>query len=51
MDELAKILESIRRLIDKMSEDEIESLDERLEAIRLELGEWFIEDCRLYEGS
>jgi len=51
LDRLVMILESIRRLIDKMSEDEIENFDERVEEIKLELGEWLIEDWRLYEGS
>ena len=45
------ILENIRRLMEKMDEDEIDNFDERLEEAKLELGGWFIEDCRLYEGS
>ena len=51
MDKLATILENIRRLMAKIDDDEIKNFDERVEAAKLELGEWFIEGYRLYEGS
>jgi hypothetical protein len=51
MDELVMILENIRRLMEKLDGDDIENFDERLEAAKLELDGWLIEDYRLYEGS
>jgi len=67
MDELVLILENIRKLIDKMSEDEVANfLDQDPEEIlpcgsdhfedliagaKEALGEWLVGGYRLYEGS
>jgi hypothetical protein len=54
MDEITRRINALFLLLQNMDmtdEDCTSELEERLEAIKGELGSWFIDDCQLYVGS
>ena len=54
MDEITRTLKALFLLLQDMDmaeEDCTSEIEERLEAIRCELGSWFIDDYQLYQGS
>jgi len=54
MDEITRMLKALFLLLQDMDmteEDCISEIEGRLEAIKCELGSWFIADYQLYVGS
>ncbi len=54
MDEITRVLKALFLLLQHMNmaeEDGTSEIEERLEAIKCELGSWFIDDYPLYPGS
>ncbi|RCV63313.1 hypothetical protein C5S53_14795 [Methanophagales archaeon] len=54
MDEITRRIKALFLILQNMDmteEDCTSELDERLEAIKAELGSWFIADYQLYVGS
>ena len=53
--ELTRLMKELLPLLLKViEEDEVKSEDEiviRVEAIKRELGAWFIDGCQIYQGS
>jgi len=54
MDEITRTLKALFLLLqhrDMAEEEGTSEIEERLEAIRCELGSWFIDEYPLYQGS
>ena len=54
MDKITRTLKTLFLILQNMDmaeEDCTSELEERLEAIKHELGSWFIDDYQLYQGS
>jgi NTP pyrophosphatase (non-canonical NTP hydrolase) len=54
MDEITRTLKTLFLLLQHMNmaeEDGTSEIEERLEAIKCELGSWFIDEYQLYQGS
>jgi len=54
MDEITRVIKELFWLLQNVNiaeEDCTSEVEERLEAIKCELGSWFIGDYQLYQGS
>jgi len=52
--EVTKLIKEIMRLLQNVSEEEVNDkgeIEERIEEIKRELGSWFIEGHQLYQAS
>ena len=50
-DKIIKMIEELQTLIEKASDEDINTIEDWIKKIKLDLGGWFIDDFQLYRAS